>query len=75
MGDTARVLGRAADQAFLRPARRYLRGLRRGLLLGVLAGVLLAPWPGSETRAKVMAAWVRLRGLWLATRSLLPLRR
>jgi hypothetical protein len=47
----------AVDDEILRPARRYVRGVRRGLLLGVALGILFAPRPGSQTRERTLRAW------------------
>jgi hypothetical protein len=43
----------AVDEELVRPARRYLRGVRRGLLLGCLLGILFAPVAGRENRRRL----------------------
>ncbi len=46
----------AVDDEILRPARRYVRGVRRGVLLGVVLGILFAPRPGRVSRERLLHA-------------------
>ncbi|MGH7640005.1 MAG: hypothetical protein ACREOL_03705 [Candidatus Dormibacteria bacterium] len=57
-----RAFAVALDEEVVRPARRYLRGLRRGVVLGVILGVLCAPLAGRESRERLLRPWRALTG-------------
>lgn len=52
-----RAFTEAVDDELLRPARRYVRGVRRGLVLGMILGLLFAPRPGRETQERLLRLW------------------
>lgn len=47
----------AVDDELLRPARRYIKGMRRGVMLGVVLGILFAPRPGRESQERLIRVW------------------